>query len=120
MQLAELMGHLWDTTEQQPILAKYKIALTLAKIPPFPKGEEPYQSAFALVRLRNALVQLLAKQFAPNPLADQNKPFFPHWCLGYGCAPWSVETALTLYYRFLKRLDLSSQQIPDQANLAVK
>jgi hypothetical protein len=40
--------------------------------------------------------------------------------LGYGCAAWSVETALTFYYTFLKRLDLSSRQIHDQANLAVK
>jgi hypothetical protein len=50
------LASVWsDAVDRQPILAKYQIALALAKREPFDTGTEPYQSAQALIELRNAI-----------------------------------------------------------------
>ncbi len=41
--------------DRQPVLAKYQIALALARVEGFPSDREPYQSTNTLVSLRNFL-----------------------------------------------------------------
>lgn len=134
--LAELMGHLWETIEEKSTLAKYQIALTLAENPPFPKNEEPYQAVAALIQLRNALIhykpewdteldvhrnleEKLSKRFAHNPHEPNTKSFFPHRCLGHGCAEWAVQTAMGFYVIFMKRIDLPLRDM-SSAGLATR
>lgn len=135
LHLAELMSHVWEAVEQMPVLAKYQVALTLAEVQPYTKGENPYQAVDALLRLRNALVhykpewtseleehrrleERLATRFKENKLSDSGQAFFPHRCLGHGCAAWAVTTAVEFYRDFMKRLGVNIRSIGDPANLA--
>ena len=135
--LAELMGHVWETIEEQSILAKYQIGLTLAEKPPFPKDQTPHQETDALIKLRNALIhykpewdtelevhrkleERLSSRFAHNPHGTNNKAFFPHRCLGHGCAEWSVKTAIGFYREFMQRIGLPMRNISDSTGLATR
>jgi hypothetical protein len=115
--LAELMSHVWEDVEQITVLTKYQVTLTLAEVEPYPKGRNPYQAVYGLVRLRNALVhyrpewdteveehrkleQILANRFKESRYSASDQTFFPHRCLGHGCAAWAIKTAVDFYKDF--------------------
>lgn len=134
LNLAETMDHVWQDVERMEVLTKYQVALTLARAAPFPKGEPPFQTAHALLRLRNALAhhkpewnteleehqkleERLAGKFKESAFAHPTQTFFPHRCLGHGCAAWSVSTALGFYTEFAKRLAINVELLHNPKEL---
>ena len=137
LRLAELMCHVWADVEQMTVLTKYQVALSLAETSPYPKGENPYQAVDSLLRLRNALVhykpewdteleehrkleERLANRFRESRLSSSGHAFFPHRCLGHGCAAWSTKTAVEFYRDFRERLGLNMRAGSDPAGLATE
>jgi hypothetical protein len=92
------------------------------------KGAAPYQDAWLLVQLRNALVHYkpewiigaapvavrhefekkLANKFALNPFTGAGNPFYPDKCLGHGCAKWSLMSSIAFINEFYVRLGMSA------------
>lgn len=115
------LQELWPTVEEMPILKKYQIALITTKKNRFEKGEQPFQDAESLIKLRNALVHFrpewdtdlqehkkledrLRSKFALNPYAAPNQVFFPYKCLGHGCAEWAVNISKNFMGEFYVRI----------------
>lgn len=107
------------------VLDKYQRALIIAQKEPFLRGQSPYQDAKLVIVLRNALVhyklktqgggdthyledKLQSKKFALNKMMiGGGDPFFPHKCLGHGCAEWSVTSSLKLVDAFFDKLGIT-------------
>ncbi|MBI4962720.1 MAG: hypothetical protein HY913_05525 [Desulfomonile tiedjei] len=121
--LAELWG---DVIDRYSILKKCQIALAACSALRFDEGAEPFQGTDGLVRIRNALIhyrpewddELLGhkkirdrveKRFNPNPLVPSGSLWFPHVCLGAGCAMWSVDQAAVFMQDFCHRLNIPSR-----------
>ena len=113
------------------VLQKFQIALTLAGKDLFDTGKAPYQDVDYLILLRNALIhykpewigtgesynqtlneklrQKLEKKIKKlNPMTREGSLFFPHRCLGYGCAKWAVESSLNFSNEFFSKIGLPS------------
>lgn len=121
-----LLAEWWGEIESRSILLKYQHALLLLNRGAFPKGENPYQDADNLVCLRNALTHYkpewddppavhadlqarLTGKFNLNPLSAKSHLWFPHQCLGSGCANWAVATAEALVTEFCTRLGIPTR-----------
>ena len=121
-----ILATMWDVIDEHSILHKYEIALAICERPEFQRGEGPYQHAAALIKLRNALVHFkpewdseldrhaklqrrLAGKFENCGLAAMAKSrmiWFPHECLGAGCARWSVNVTQEFIADFCRRLEI--------------
>jgi hypothetical protein len=51
-------------------------------------------------------------KFKENALADRNSLWFPHVCLGEGCALWSIENAVALMTELCSRIGIPNRAIP--------
>lgn len=122
------MLHSQDEGFLRPLspLEKYQMALGLDGQPRFDTGRQPYQDAFDVKRLRNALMHytpqtipslatsddiepglaraLDSKGFDLNPLVGHGNPYFPDQCFSYGCTEWAVESSLTFTDEFFNRI----------------
>lgn len=107
-------------------LEKYQVALQLDGEPRFDTGRQPYQDAFDVKRLRNALMHytpqtiptlatsddiepklaraLDSKGFDLNPLVGGGNAYFPDQCFSYGCAEWAVDSSLVLTDEFFNHI----------------
>jgi len=108
---------------RQPTLAKYQIALALAQSKMFDTGAEPYQSADALITLRNTishpkriyssekeqekLQALLKDKYAFREPRSEYYEFFPTSCLSPACAAWALFSAARFFKEFERRLPRS-------------
>jgi hypothetical protein len=118
--LARMEG-LWLRIERKPLLEKYQIALILADKPRLDEGRTTFEDAASLCNLRNALVHYkpewddetevhrrlqrrLNSKFDLNPLAPKGSLWFPHVCLGSGCAKWCVQVVRTFAADFCESL----------------
>ena len=121
----ETMAKLWrlGVVDAAPILKKYQFALALSGRGLFDPGCDPYQSVYAVIRLRNALMHfqpqwvdegaekpqkmdsLLKGRFDPGPWHPDIGPLFPHGCFSYGCAKWAIPSCVQLVDEFLERMD---------------
>lgn len=118
-----LLALWWGEIEPRAILLKYQHALLLLGKPALPKGEHLYQDVDSLVHLRNALTHYkpewddstdvhadlqsrLTGKFALNPLSTSTNLWFPHQCLGSGCAIWSVSAVEAFVSMFCTRLGI--------------
>ncbi len=121
-----LLAELWPEIKQLSPLRKHQIALVAMGHAPMKKGQEPYRSADGLMRLRNALLHFkpewddelkehqslekrLSQLFSVSALADRAKGqmvWFPHKCLGAGCAEWAVESAIHFSHQFVSILGI--------------
>lgn len=117
---------LWESVDRTNILAKYQLVLAVCGKERFAKGAEPYQSADALIDLRNAVVHFkpewddeleehakletrLARKFDDCVLASRatgHMVWFPGRCLGHGCAVWAVGAVEELVAEFCGRLGI--------------
>jgi hypothetical protein len=120
-----------ETFERLPILAKYQLALTLARREILPIGADPYQSAQALIELRNTVAhpkeiigrqknqQKLEKQLTGKyefgALRPHRHEFFPERCLTAACAIWAAKTALEFTVEF-KRCLPNTAYLHDTSN----
>lgn len=118
-----LLASLADIVERAPVLHKYQVALTAGGKQSLDKGGSCYQDAEGLIRLRNALIHYkpewddepdahraletrLTGKFELNSLVDSGSLWFPHRCLGVGCAKWCVDAAANLSQEFCDRLSI--------------
>jgi hypothetical protein len=106
--------------DRQPTLAKYQIALALARREAFGTDSEPYQSAHALIELRNAIAHpkeiigsekqqrrlenALRGKYKFGPKREHADEFFPDRCLTPDCAVWAVVTSARFFLEFRRRL----------------
>lgn len=122
----KLLAELWPEIEKLSPMRKHQVAVVAMGHEPMNKGQEPYRSADGLMRLRNALVhfrpewdddlkdhrsleQRLSQLFPVSALADRAKGqmvWFPHKCLGAGCAEWAIESAVQFSQQFVNTLGI--------------
>jgi hypothetical protein len=121
-----VLAVLWHEVEQYSTLSKYQVVLAACGQEKMEHGSDPYQSAHALTRLRNALVhfkpewddeakqhlaleQLLKGRF-PDSRLTANIPgrmqWFPGKCLGAGAAIWAVEVVKDFSNEFCNGLQI--------------
>ncbi|MDP8934495.1 MAG: hypothetical protein M3N42_10225 [Cyanobacteriota bacterium] len=129
--VTQKMKETWRDERSLRLIDKYEKALCIVKSESFDRGAEPYQSAASLISLRNALIhykpewigtgesynqtlneklrQKLEKKIKKlNPMTGEGSLFFPHGCLGYGCAKWAVESSLNFSNEFFSKIGLPS------------
>jgi hypothetical protein len=129
--VTQKMNEEWDKERSLQLIIKYERALCIVKSESFNRGAEPYQSAASLISLRNALIhykpewigtgesynqtlnEKLRKKLENkikklNPMTREGSLFFPHRCLGYGCAKWAVESSLNFSNEFFSKIGLPS------------
>lgn len=121
-----ILTELWENVEQHQVLNKYQIALVACGVQRFDRGVEPFQGADGLIKIRNALIHYrpewddeldehkkiqdrIGRRFKPNPFAVPGNLWFPHQCLGAGCAKWAVAQAEQFMTDFCQRLRLPSR-----------
>ena len=124
-----LLATFWPEVETYPILRKYQIILAACGHAPLPEGEAPFQSCADLVILRNELVHFkpewdhelkrhkklesrLSTKFTQNQLSTQSvgtMVWFPHRCLGAGCAEWACATVQAFSVAFWQKLGAASR-----------
>ena len=130
--VTQRMKETWRDERKLRLIDKYEKALCIVKSESFDRGAEPYQSAASLISLRNALIhykpewigtgesynqtlneklrQKLEKKIKKlNPMTREGSLFFPHQCLGYGCAKWAVESSVKFTKEFFSKIGLPSQ-----------
>jgi hypothetical protein len=122
----EILGELWETIEQTSIMGKYQVALAACGKLRFERGLELYQAVDGLAKMRNALVHYrpewddeleehkklydrLNGRFPLNTLAAPGSLWFPHLCMGAGCAQWATEQAAYFSDQFCARLDIPNR-----------
>ena len=111
------------------MLGKYQLVLAVCGRARLDKTSEPYQSAAALIALRNAVVHFkpewhdeqkqhakLAKRFQgkfPDCVlmarSTGRSAWFPDRCLGAGCSAWAVETVHRFIAEFCARLGIADR-----------
>jgi hypothetical protein len=121
-----VVSELCELVERDSPLNKCQVAMAACGIERFDRGAEPFQGSEALVRLRNALIHYrpewddelethrkleegLSGRFDPNPLSQAGSLWFPHQCLGSGCAMWSIKQAEKFMGEFCVRLGVPSR-----------
>jgi len=119
--LHQALASVWNEGfDRQPMLAKYQIALALARREGFRTSSDPYQSTAALLDLRNAIAhpkelqeseaqqkkleKRLKGRYLFNPKREHRREFFPDRCLSWDCSFWAVETAATFFLEFHRRM----------------
>jgi hypothetical protein len=119
--LHQALASVWNEGfDRQPMLAKYQIALALARREPFRTGSDPYQSTAALLDLRNAIAHpkelqeseaqqrkletRLKGRYFFNPKQEHRREFFPERCLSCDCSFWAVEIAASFFLEFQRRM----------------
>jgi hypothetical protein len=124
-----LVGQLWESVERGEILSKYQIALTACGVEPLTKGTEPFQGAAVLIKMRNALTHYRPEwedeldvhaaieksvrgRFPLNALSGSGSLWFPHRCLGAGCARWADSTVTRFIEEFCTKLSIPSRLPP--------
>lgn len=122
----ELLAESWEDVKMGSTLLKYQTALLITNSREYEKGTSPYQDADLLIRLRNALLhykpewshepdepgsleKMLAGRFPSNQLSSSNALWFPHRCLGCGCAEWGVKVSRSFMIDFSSRMNIPSR-----------
>jgi hypothetical protein len=126
----QMLAAMWDEVDEYSILKKYEVALVACQAPPYDKGGGVYQAAAALIELRNALTHFkpewdhsldrharlrerLKGRFESCVLAQKAAMiWFPHACMGAGCARWSVGVVRDFIVDFCSRLDITIRLQP--------
>lgn len=121
-----LLTEIWNLIEEKPILEKYQFALVLKKKDKMNKGEQHYQYAETLIKVRNALVHFkpewldeqqkheeigkrLRGKFTLSPFLNENDPIFPMRCMTHGFADWAVRSSLDFAQWFAQSADLANK-----------
>lgn len=120
------LANQWVTVEPLPVLEKYQEVLKSVGQKEFDRGRNPFQDTDLLIYLRNALIHYkpewddeakvhqkiescLHKKFSLNTLSNSKSLWFPHQCLGAGCAKWSVDTIESFMSEFCKVLEIPNR-----------
>lgn len=124
VQARELLAPLAEMIDGESVLDRYATVLHLLKKAELKKGEQPWQDAALVVRLRNELVHykskwasdhdkssllrsMEGKRLSPPPFFQGTGwGFFPHQCLSAACASWSIESVVTFVDTFYEKLGM--------------
>lgn len=123
VQQIAVLAEIWESVEKHSLLGKYQIALAVCGKNRFEKGASPFQGTDSLVKMRNALIHYrpewdtelkvhkelqdrLNGCFIPNRMTAPGNLWFPHQCLGAGCAEWAVKQAADFVTEFCTRLGI--------------
>jgi hypothetical protein len=115
------------------VLERYRLVLHCLRKPPLNPGEQPWQDASLVVRLRNDLVhyksrwgqeldrskflQALQSKGHPKPAFIPNGTnFFPRRCLSAACALWSAQSCFAFLDAFYVRLGFPTRLDPFRAH----
>lgn len=123
-----ILSDFWDMTEEDDksflsILDKYQMALRFAGKEPFQKGENPYQDAALVIKLRNyvthykpidldeknkhKLDDMVKGKFLPNKMMEgSGNNFFPDKALGKGCAEWCLSSVKNFADAFFDKMNI--------------
>jgi hypothetical protein len=132
----EFLVPMADVIDNEPTLRRYDLVLHLLRRPPFNHGEQPYQDADLLVRLRNGLIHYKSKwgeqmdreklfsrlqqlRFDKPTFLSPHTNFFPHRCFSASLASWSVTTGVELINVFYRSLAVASPLSTHSAYLTV-
>ncbi|MEM7009613.1 MAG: hypothetical protein AAF462_10805 [Thermodesulfobacteriota bacterium] len=141
--LLDKLAAIWEVTEQNnknpfSVLEKYQIALNFAAKDEFDKGQDPYQSANLVIKLRNFLTHYkpmfvggdqkyriedkLRGKFALNKILEETgDPEFPDKMLSKGCTDWSIKSIKSFADEFFERMEIEpNYQRVDMDKLAGK
>ena len=125
-QQLSVVSTVWDLVELYQVLGKYQILLTLCGQNKFDQGAQPFQGTIGLIKIRNVLMHYkpewdheldvhkdiekrLAGRFALNPHGGAGSLWFPHQCLGAGCAQWATTEAAAFMTEFCRRLGIPNR-----------
>ncbi len=114
--------------ERKPILDKYQLALNMLGVPLLEEHSYPYQDAWALIELRNALihykptwdperrrkielVEVLNGRFPLSPFPDSGADFVSMKCMSAGCMRWAIATTFSLIHEFDTRANLDPNKM---------
>ncbi len=120
-----------DIYDKLSFLKKYDFALVCFSKEPFEKGKKPYQNLKLIIDLRNSLVHYYPEyqtaqkggmgneqskiekkfqdKFDINPFfKNTGNPFYPHKCLSYSSAKWSIMSSYEFVEGFYSKFDLES------------
>jgi len=120
------LAAIWPQTKGHSTLHKYQKALLTIGASKFNGKQSPWRDTESLIKLRDALVHYkpewdneldihkeieihLRNKFNECVFVDSNSLWFPHKCLGSGCAKWSVDTITVFMHEFCQRA-----QIPER------
>jgi hypothetical protein len=121
-----MLAERWKNLERSQVLQKYQIALDICGKGKFTIDPELFQGTYGLVKMRNVLIHYrpewddelkehkevqtrLADLFPLNSLASAGSLWFPHQCLGAGCAQWAVTQAADFVTAFCICLSIPSR-----------
>lgn len=132
---AEALGQKWRAKGKDrrwSLMNKFQDALKSSQLPPYDEAAVPFIDALTLVALRNATTEYAAKwqgspvkdaeieeklrgRFAESRFAQPGHAFFPHRCLGAGCARWAASAASIFVADFRERMGLKGDLVSDGA-----
>lgn len=121
--------------EMEPALDRYQRSLQLLSKPAFNKGEQPYQDAALVVKLRNEIIHyksttgaavkfdklltaVAAKGHKKPPFYDKlGYNFWPLQCLSADCAEWARRTCVEFIDEYHRLAEVPSPLIENRAEL---
>lgn len=123
-----LPDNLGAALERAATLEKAQAFLDYARVGPFDRGSEPFQSAELLRVIRNGLVhpkaewdnakdrndkitaKIIGARLPLSPFWPDQSLAFPHGCMSAGTALWATETARRFIVSFRNKLSLQIQK----------
>lgn len=120
------LAPLVEVIDNQRAIYRFELILHLLQRPALDKGQEPYQSAALLVRLRNEITHYKSKwgqemesvklfgslkdlRHKPPPFMSTGANFFPHQCLSADLAVWAVVSTVAFLDAVYDRLGVASR-----------
>lgn len=122
----ETLSIVADTFEKEPILQKFDLILQLIRRDKLDLGAQPIQDLNLVINLRNEITHFKSlptkeldrkklykalKRKDSNPPSfnlGKNKNFFPHICLTFSRAKWSLDTVVTFIEFYYSKLEIES------------
>jgi hypothetical protein len=115
-----------DLIDGESVLERYNVVLHLLGKSCLNRGEQPWQDAALVVRLRNELVHyksrwgeelersklfraLKDKNHSKPPFIEGSANFFPYECLSAACASWAVNTCVAFLDAFCANLGFAGR-----------
>ncbi len=120
----EAMASAWRESARWSLIQKFDRALEVSGRPAYRKTDRLRGDVDNLIHLRNSLVHYqpewdsnlkrhkeverrLVGKFRESVYSQLNQTFFPHRCLGGGCARWAVDVAKDFALDFRTKLGLT-------------
>lgn len=125
-----------ETIDNGSVLERYGLILHLLRKKGLSKGDQPWQDAALVIRLRNELVHyksrwgselersgflrtLQDKRHSAPPFIQAGANFFPRKCLSASCAAWCVRSCVAFMDAFYVNLGFPGRLDPYRTRLSL-